>query len=289
MGRVITLTGTTITNPDAPRLIEVDPIESAGSLLLIDPTHPAGAWDAGVPANGATVQNLLGGTLGVGDATVQIAGGIANGTKGKLERSTRGGMHGIVSQANLLTTDDGCRVYPAQALIDYIYANKSHVYYVSFWDRLTRTFQDSGQPPVDYALGAATPTQYALALAAASQAWTPTIVGRPGSRLVPATVGPRFSNVAQAPGADFSSGLSGSGLPIWGAVNSGTYNGQVIGTRNNDWTSFVFYRVYLEDLTVSGRTYAEVDAIDYALYTKEVLTAGGRYEGDTYTDPATIP
>jgi hypothetical protein len=42
-------------------------------------------------------------------------------------------------------------------------------------------------------------------------------------------------------------------------------------------------------LTVSGRTYAEVDAIDHALYTREVLTPGGRYYGDTYTDPATLP
>lgn len=34
---------------------------------------------------------------------------------------------------------------------------------------------------------------------------------------------------------------------------------------------------------------AEVDAIDHALYTSHVLTAGGRYFGDTFTDPATIP
>jgi hypothetical protein len=41
--------------------------------------------------------------------------------------------------------------------------------------------------------------------------------------------------------------------------------------------------------TVSGRTYEQVAAIDQALYTKEVLTAGGRYYGDTYTNPTTIP
>lgn len=29
-------------------------------------------------------------------------------------------------------------------------------------------------------------------------------------------------------------------------------------------------------------------AIDHALYTTHVLTAGGRYYGDTYTDPATV-
>ena len=48
------------------------------------------------------------------------------------------------------------------------------------------------------------------------------------------------------------------------------------------------YRMYIEDLTVSGRTYAQVDAIDYAQFTKDVLTVGGRYYGDTYTDPTTL-
>lgn len=62
-----------------------------------------------------------------------------------------------------------------------------------------------------------------------------------------------------------------------------------IGGIRERLSSSIFYRAYIEDLTVSGRTYAEVDAIDYALYTKEVLTPGGRYYGDTYTDPATIP
>jgi len=40
--------------------------------------------------------------------------------------------------------------------------------------------------------------------------------------------------------------------------------------------------MYLEDLTVSGRTYADVDALDNALYT-EAFGAGGAYSGDTYT------
>jgi hypothetical protein len=69
--------------------------------------------------------------------------------------------------------------------------------------------------------------------------------------------------------------------------NGGSINAS--GTAKESAPSVVFYRTYLEDLTVSGRTYAEVDALDVALYTKHVLTTGGRYYGDTYTDPATIP
>lgn len=59
------------------------------------------------------------------------------------------------------------------------------------------------------------------------------------------------------------------------------------GYKNNA-PSFVFYRTYLEDLTLSGRTYAQVSAADLALY-NAAFGAGGRYAGDTFTDPATLP
>jgi hypothetical protein len=42
------------------------------------------------------------------------------------------------------------------------------------------------------------------------------------------------------------------------------------------------YRLYIENLTVSGRTWAEVDAIDYALY-QAAFGAGGRFADDTFT------
>jgi hypothetical protein len=58
MGRKIVLTGTKLTDLAAPKLADVDPIESPGSLLLIDPMHPAGSWSAGVPATATTVPNL---------------------------------------------------------------------------------------------------------------------------------------------------------------------------------------------------------------------------------------
>lgn len=39
--------------------------------------------------------------------------------------------------------------------------------------------------------------------------------------------------------------------------------------------------------SVSGRTAAAVGAIDQSEYVTEVLTAGGLYFGDTFSDPAT--
>lgn len=49
--------------------------------------------------------------------------------------------------------------------------------------------------------------------------------------------------------------------------------------------SFALYRLYIEDMTVSGRDYAEVEAIDLAAYTRE-FAAGGKFYGDTFTTPA---
>jgi len=62
-----------------------------------------------------------------------------------------------------------------------------------------------------------------------------------------------------------------------------------LSTNKDKAGSKIVYRVYVEDLTVSGRTYAQLDALDFAAYTREVLTTGGRYYGDTFTDPTTIP
>lgn len=56
----------------------------------------------------------------------------------------------------------------------------------------------------------------------------------------------------------------------------------------NKGGSHILYRCYLEDLTVSGRTYEQVKAIDDALFAA-AFSSGGKFYGDTYTDPATLP
>lgn len=284
MGKKIVLTGVTLTDLDAPKLAQFDPIESAGSLLLIEPMHPYQQWPAGVPADAALLPNILTTLAGGPQASFSLKGGINNGTKGKLERSGKGGLHGIVSQSSLLTTTDGALILLPSSVRAYIYAHQAHDYYFSFWDRLTRANPNATQWTADYALGSNTSVGLAYSN---PNGWMP---GTPSlKRDTPNVVGPRFANVSRdATLVSAPTHLDSSGTPIWGTVMPATYNGQVIATRNDNWTSFVFYRCYLEDLTVSGRTYAEVDALDYALYTKHVLTAGGRYYGDTFTDPATI-
>ncbi len=286
MGRKIVLTGTTLTDMTAPKLATVDAIESSGSMLLIEPMHPTAQWAAGVPSNGATFQNLYD-PLGLGNASFEEVGAIENGVKGKIERSTKGGLHIIVSQANALADGDGARIKMSAALLAHVYANLGHDYYISAWDRLTRANPNIASASTrDYN----TANTISVGIAhAAPTVWNVVSGSSLGSRVLGNTVGARFANVG-ADGAVMASStaMNGAGLPSWGAPWF-TYNQAVRASRNGFWTSFVFYRLYIEDMTVSGRTYAEVDAIDHALYTKEVLTPGGRYYGDTFTDPATIP
>lgn len=285
MGRKIVLTGTTLTDLSAPKLAVVDPIESAGSLLLIETMHPTLQWAAGVPATNAVIPNRLKSTLATGDATY-LTNNALTGTKGLVERSAKGGLHGIVSQAVALVSGDGVRIFPDAALRAYVFAHLGNSYYLSVWGRLTR----ANPIPTNYTMDYATAGTTAAGIAVPDPSgWFPispkTLLG---SRTLPNTVGARFGNAAVT-GAVMGSSISmdGAGLPTFGAP-AGTYNAAVLSSRQNKWTSFVMYRVYLEDLTVSGRTYAEVDAIDYALYTKEVVNVGGRYYGDTFTDPATL-
>lgn len=285
MGRKIVLTGVTLTDPDAPRLAVVDPIESSGSLLLIEPGHPHEPWDAGVPADESAIPNILSDTLSIGTAKFDTNGALTS-TKGLLERSTKGGLHGIVSQSVSLTSGDGATIRIPTALNTYLGAHASNDYYVSGWYRLTRANNAVGSAWT-YVIASGSGDSNVLANFSENAAIAATGLGLLGSRAGTNVIGAHMASGA-VDGATTSTTSKAFG-PVWGAPPT-TFGNVNVATRNTHWPSFVFYRFYVEDLTVSGRTYAEVDAIDYAEYTRQVLTVGGRYYGDTTpTDPATIP
>lgn len=90
-----------------------------------------------------------------------------------------------------------------------------------------------------------------------------------------------FKNYAQQPSWD--GGPQGASFTVG---SYGTENSYLDAKSNS--AAQVFYRFYLEDLTVSGRTYDEVDALDAAAFTT-AFAPGGRYYGDTVpTDPNTV-
>lgn len=289
-GRKLILS-TTFTDTTLPVLPNVDPIETAGSLLLIEPGHPGGPWAAGVPANSATVPNLLwqrgAAAIGSGDATT-LAGSIIRagltGSNGLVERTTKGGLHVINSLVNNSAgsgTDHAFKVDMGTVIKQHLstYYN-THSLFISMWANVTRA-RVSGTTWNQYITNTLNNASFLKIVGLGTASATGALGAREANT---STTGLKIKNVAR---------LGNTTAPTLAQVDATTFAVGNVGGINTAARglspSIVFYRAYLEDLTISGRTYAQVDAIDNAEYTKHVLTVGGRYYADTFTDPTTIP
>lgn len=308
MGLKNVLSGVHFTDPTLPKVRD-EQLLTAGSLFLFDPTHSlrpiTGALADSLVVPNVAYQEALA-VLGTGtqasvDGALKVDAGFTT-ARGKLERSAKGGIHGICSQTQFTGASQGAGIELPVALRSYMRLNPTHVFYLSVWERVTRP---------------------ALALAAGVN---PAIApGTAGLASGSSATNNRFV-LMQTSGASLGSGgthdvpLPGREAPGLGAVGTGyragagpfvgvapTTDANMMGyvASWGQWgrsgldtfpssypahSSRVFYRGYVEDLTVSGRTFAQVDALDFARYTADVTTAGGRYYNDTVpTDPATIP
>ena len=290
-----------------PRVDLADGIlPDAGALYLVDAAHPAGGLGAGVPVNGATVPNLVGSSAADLiqstdiDATVQIISADV-----KMERTPRGGFHVVPSNTVTGTRFAMVRLN-GTAFDTYIKSNWEHDYYLSLWVKTTRAPVGTGTPPFLAAI-AENSAGYLADIYYNTSAYTsyPTtsgdhsesFIGRSADqslgvgspRRLSLGVSSYMRNTGTAPNAYIPAAPSGASTVKFQAFGVGKYGSYAaVDNSFTDPGAVVFYRSYLEDLTVSGRTYAQVEAIDQALYTQDVLTEGGRYYGDTYTDPATL-
>lgn len=293
LGTVITL-GLDFSGPnvrDLPVVSYVDPIEAPGSLLLLDMTHPLSDLGAGAPVHGNSYPNLFATKaaplLNTSDTSLSIVSVFAEPSHGKVERSRMGGIH-VIQSVTQDKSNAGFQLRLPAAIVDYFKANHTHQFYVSQWGKTTRA-ESSSQHSVG-ALSGSTAFSFAWTLADSN-----TVGGGPtklGLRAVAEEVAgvTNFRNVGVTNfGPDFRDAViqpqSGALFEVGNFLVPNAGNG-----KRGLHGAQIFYRGYIEDLTVSGRTYAEVDAIDYAEYTKQVLTAGGRYYGDTVpTDPSVLP
>lgn len=331
---------TTFTNPALPYMRDDSVLPKQGAMLLIDPTHPASSWAAGVPADGTYLPNLAGSQLSslVGSSLdadikpkmIKPAGGFT-GTAGLLERTTKGGLHGISPKAGGAIAGGGPTLAFSTKIMAYILANPLHDYYMSVWMRVTRepTAGYNNSSIVAINGGSQQTNSYLFNVASNATVLTSgSYLLNPRPNVVPPRLGLREDGASTLLGNKYLSlatdqwwtataGLNGSlpgdgtntsvtgsqaggGLPFgsataWpgigttGTIASANFGVTGSATNKDKVDSHIVYRFYLEDLTVSGRSHATVDALSYAEYTKHVLTVGGRYYGDTFTDPATIP
>lgn len=278
----------------APKLIKYDRMESDGSLMLIDATHPVKSFQSGIQGTGDTIPNIFSSNLAsLSGKTTNLDGRISQSVETpkriEMERTAKGGIHGIVQQPRdgvTLVYDEYNLLYPI-SLLEYLVANNTHDIYVSLWQRVTHASSNVGGLGPSYATligGEGGLSDIGFALRGA------------GLRSNYPTIGDNVISSNSEIDHLFAAGLHGTvkSLPsdsssfMWQVGKRGLWNGSGVAGSQDELPSQIFYRIYMEDLTVSGRSYADAFAIDKALYTKEVLTAGGRYYGDTFTDPKTF-
>lgn len=274
--------------PTAPTQDEILP--TAGALILIDPASLYGAWPAGVPGHGTKVTNLArtqafaaAGTGVVGDYDFTVNNTLTA-TDGVLERTPKGALHGIISQS----TAAGGRKFDLEggAIRAYLLANPNNDYFISLWAVPTRLSIET------------TPGTLARFAGFLSSASGDTITARlaSGNKMTVAPSANRILVKESATPAVVDAPINIQGahslVPAMHASdNAFIHFGYKDATASalNKQASWALLRVYLEDLTASGRTAAEVAAIDNELFDRDVLTVGGRYNGDTHTSVSALP
>lgn len=279
-GQKIVLTDVSFTDTTLP-IIRSDRILSSGSLFLFDPSHSMGAFDGA--ANQTFVPNVA-----AGEASALIAGSTADTLSGRVflslvdgqilvERTLKGGVHIINSQLNQTGDRYWCvQLTGANSKIsEYMVANSSHKFYVSLWSRCTR----GGVGPLSSNFHLFnTPNNMFI-----SPGGSPSGINKMSYRSLD-------TNSSIAPFNRFAnSDINGvTGTPNLFQLGGGMLSSYSGSTYWNKQNSVILYRAYIEDLTVSGRTYAEVDAIDYQMY-QSAFAEGGKFYGDTYSDPSVLP
>jgi len=204
------------------------------------------------------------------------------------ERTPKGGLHVAASQTNQGTDNQYNSIDSSRAAKAWLLANPSHSYYFSFWDTVTKPAVDTGNTPPQMVfntlLGGGTSNYFTVMNFKDTVNNLPVSgnanrLGYVDSQGTPNSLGNRFRNMGinQATGA--FSGLLGAAFI---AGQTGAWSQAA--TYGNKSASRIWYRAYVEDLTLSGRTYADVSSQDQALWAA-AFGAGGRYNGDTYTAP----
>lgn len=264
-----------------------DAIMSAGSLMLIDGGHSAGGLSVTAGAQlpnvaWETFAALLGsGTLTSLSPTFEMGGtGIGCGK----EHSPKGAIHVAAQQGGAVTNQNGYRVQRPTALETYLVANLSHNYYASVWVNVTRAASAVGVvgcPIMTLTEATSSTGNFVVIMSTIAAAATNVIGHVETAGYNGAGVQMRNIGVARATGTvdDIRPEMI-----HWGAI--GAWASHLVSAPGN-MLSYALYRAYVEDLTVSGRTYAQVSALDQAMY-DAAFAPGGRFYGDTLTAPATL-
>lgn len=274
-----------------------DSLMTEGSLLLYDFSNPGG-YDGGaaVPVDGTSlIPNVAWETskrvLGSGDrnslsSIFQQTGFVGSSDSLHLtEWTAQKGLHTIVSQATTIQNKSVFFQLPT-LLRDYIHANApGHDFYLSCWQRITRAqvIASDSQPWSYLANSSGASSNYlyliqpiGIAAPSANKAALPTGSNVAEVKLFTVQLN-AWNNTRPSAATDLIHRIWNVGsADAWASANT------------TQVASRILYRIYLEDLTVSGRNYNTVRSLDQALWTT-AFASGGKFYNDTYTAPSTLP
>lgn len=292
MGKIIRLTGVSLTDNSAPRIILRDPIESVGSLFLFDGARQYGQF-SGLPPASQTIPNVLSDRAAAllsahaSSLDLTVASGSITSKAGIFlaERTGKGGIHGISTLSGNQTTADYYVLLAPDVIRAHIQNNPTRSFYASIWSVVTRQGIHNA---ANQSIFHQAPNTNNLVFA--FPGGTPSYGNNLGFSTSPS--GHDYGTGPTVPYARFGAlgwsqhiGAGPGTSPLeFGVGNFGAWSG----FNQNKTASRIIYRAYLEDLTASGRTFAQVQAIDYALF-QAAFAPGGKFADDTYTSPSTLP
>lgn len=278
MAAILKIPGTSITGVPVP---PVDARLSAGSLLLIDPTHPAAPFTAS-PAAGAAVPNIAASQaaalLGSPLPSVSLFAAADN-KRARITRTSKGRLH-FTSSETLDEAGDRAGIAMMQSLRDYLLINSSHTYYLGTALVPTRVKVPTSASTNQVA-GIFQSTDFGSGRI--STGWT--AAGTPAA-LPGSSSADRLGFSTQANGADVFTAITAASLGLTSIPTSYIAAAGPWGGVNNvhNTSSFVLGSLYLEDLTVSKRSHADVAALDLEAFE---YAAASRWAGDTWSAPLT--
>lgn len=288
-----------INNPDAPKLIKYDPIEHrTGSLFL---------WDAGlqnfssVPIVGSTIPNLLDEySGGSGNALTLEKGTFGNAVHDayiKRELTAKKAMHFIVAQNysgdTYATINNALSANAAlQAKLFSKISNNPNLsnLYISIWEKVTRVAPSGANAPeLAYISSTSSLSDHVFVKQVnnfspivSSQSISQNFLNKLNSDV--SVLGQKNRNLMNIKGVVGAGVLSGTKAMFALFGSTAPWAGA---SYLNKSASRIIYRIYIEDLNLSGRTFEQVKMIDDAEFEK-AFAVGGRFYNDTWSDPATV-
>jgi hypothetical protein len=265
---------------NAPKLTRVDKIESAGSLFLLDMSKVTGTWDmitTKVLPNLFETQAL---SITGSATSSSCVGSLTDNSVARLERTAKGGLYFISKHAVVSGTypaGNYLKVAIAGGVKDWIRTHfqgdaQEHDFYFSSWVKHPEYVSGDLSYVAQYSNEGNHNNERVFFFQMGG-----------GNSDQPI----RFSWRGMHGNGTSGSGIYPVALTPFTAFNGGYSGLNTAGSQNKRIASAIFYRFYVEDLTISGRTFAQVDALDQQLYT-EAFAAGGKFYGDSYTSPTIL-